>query len=54
MDDDGHPALAATCIEREPMTPKGFNKPVRIYEVPWMPPGEVVEEFHTMLFVKPK
>ena len=48
------PALAATCIEREPMTPKGFNKPVRIYEVPWMPPGEVVEEFHTMLFVKPK
>ena len=47
------PALAATCIEREPMTPKGFNKPVRIYEVPWMPPGEVAEEFHTMLFVKP-
>jgi class 3 adenylate cyclase/CHASE2 domain-containing sensor protein len=48
------PALAATCIEREPMTPKGFNKPVRIYEVPWMPPGEVAEDFQTMLFVKPR
>ena len=48
------PALAATCIEREPMTPKGFNKPVRIYEVPWMPPGEVAEDFQTRLFVKPK
>lgn len=48
------PTLAGTCIEREPMTPKGFNKPVRIYEVPWMPPGEVAEDFHTMLFVKPK
>jgi class 3 adenylate cyclase len=48
------PMLAATCIEREPMTPKGFNKPVRIFEVPWMPPGEVAEDFHTMLFVKPK
>lgn len=48
------PTLAATCIEREPMTPKGFTKPVRIYEVPWRPPGEMAEEFHTMLFVKPK
>ena len=48
------PAVAATCIEREPTTPKGFNKPVRIYEVPWMPAGEVAEDFHTMLFVKPK
>ena len=46
--------LAATCTEREPMTPKGFKKPVRIYEVPWMPPGGVAEDFQTMLFVKPK
>ena len=48
------PAIAAICIEREPTTPKGFNKPVRIYEVPWMPAGEVAEDFQTMLFVKPK
>lgn len=47
------PALAATCIEREPMKPKGFNKPVQIYEVPWMPPGEVPMDFQTMLFAKP-
>lgn len=47
------PALAATCIQREPMKPKGFNKPVQIYEVPWMPPGETAKEFTTMLFVKP-
>jgi len=48
------PTLAAICIEREPMTPKGFKRPVRIYEVPWMPPGEAAEDFQTMLFVKPK
>jgi len=29
------PALAATCIEQEPTTPKGFLKPVRNFEVPW-------------------
>jgi class 3 adenylate cyclase len=29
------PALAATCIEQEPATPKGFLKPVRNFEVPW-------------------
>ncbi len=29
------PALAASCIEREPTTPKGFQKPIRIFEVPW-------------------
>ncbi|NOS69538.1 MAG: CHASE2 domain-containing protein [Verrucomicrobia bacterium] len=29
------PALAATCIEQEPTKPKGFNKPVRNFEVPW-------------------
>ena len=46
-------ALAATCIEREPMKPKGFNKPVQIYEVPWMPPGETVMDFQTIMFVKP-
>ena len=48
------PALAATCIEKEPVTPKGFNRPVRIYEVPWLPPGAVAEDFQTMMFVKPK
>lgn len=47
------PALAATCIEREPMKPKGFNRPVQIYEVPWMPPGETVIDFQTILFAKP-
>jgi len=29
------PELAATCIEQEPTTPKGFQKPVRNFEVPW-------------------
>jgi len=29
------PALAATCIEHAPITPKGFLKPVRNFEVPW-------------------
>ncbi len=29
------PQLAATCTELSPVTPKGFTKPVRIYEVPW-------------------
>ena len=29
------PALAATCKELPPVTPKGFLNPVRIYEVPW-------------------
>lgn len=29
------PALAATCIEQEATTPKGFQKPVRNFEVPW-------------------
>ena len=48
------PTLAATCIEREPMTPKGFHHPVRIFEVPWMPPGEVAADFPTLLFAKPK
>lgn len=46
--------LAGTCIEREPMTPKGFAKPVKIYEVPWMEAGQTTEDFTTMLFAKPK
>jgi adenylate cyclase len=29
------PALASTCKELIPVTPKGFLNPVRIYEVPW-------------------
>jgi class 3 adenylate cyclase/CHASE2 domain-containing sensor protein len=29
------PNLAATCIEQEPATPKGFQKPVRNFEVSW-------------------
>lgn len=29
------PALAATCIEQQPTTPKGFQRPVRNFEVPW-------------------
>jgi adenylate cyclase len=28
--------LAATCIELEPARPKGFQKPVRNFEVPWI------------------
>jgi adenylate cyclase len=48
------PTLAATCIEREPTTPKGFNKPVRIFEVPWLPAGEVPPDYQTMMFAKAK
>jgi len=33
------PALAATCIEQEPTKLKGFQKPVRNFEVPWRPPS---------------
>jgi adenylate cyclase len=29
------PALAARCMELESVTPKGFQKSVRIFEVPW-------------------
>ncbi|MBI3879528.1 MAG: adenylate/guanylate cyclase domain-containing protein [Verrucomicrobia bacterium] len=28
-------ALAATCVELAPVIPKGFQKPIRIFEVPW-------------------
>lgn len=38
------PALAATCVELEPTKPKGFKKPVRIFEVPWLPPGARKED----------
>jgi hypothetical protein len=27
--------LARSCIELEPTKPKGFQKPVRNFEVPW-------------------
>ncbi len=33
------PTLAATCIEQAPTTPKGFQKPVRNFEVPWRLPA---------------
>lgn len=29
------PELAATCLERPPVTVKGIRQPVKIYEVPW-------------------
>jgi class 3 adenylate cyclase len=31
------PALASTCKELFPVTPKGFLNPVRVYEIPWQP-----------------
>jgi class 3 adenylate cyclase len=43
------PALAATCVELDPVTPKGFNRPVRIYEVPWLPPEARAESFQTLM-----
>jgi class 3 adenylate cyclase len=33
------PDLAARCVEQEPTTPKGFQKPVRNFEVPWQTAG---------------
>jgi class 3 adenylate cyclase/CHASE2 domain-containing sensor protein len=33
------PELAAICREQEPTTPKGFQKPVRNFEVPWQSPA---------------
>jgi class 3 adenylate cyclase len=30
------PVLAARCVEQEPTKPKGFQKPVRNFEVPWL------------------
>lgn len=46
------PALAATCVELEPVTPKGFNRPVRIFEVPWLPPDARAESFQTLMISK--
>ena len=37
--------LAGLCVELEPVTPKGFSTPIRIWEVPWkrfLPPGSAV------------
>jgi class 3 adenylate cyclase/CHASE2 domain-containing sensor protein len=41
------PALAATCVELPPLDLKGFRAAVRVYEVPWRPPGapSLEEEF---------
>ena len=33
------PALAATCIELEPVKLKGFKEAVKTYAVPWLPPA---------------
>jgi class 3 adenylate cyclase/CHASE2 domain-containing sensor protein len=33
------PALAASCIELPPRELKGFRAAVKVYEVPWRPPG---------------
>ena len=32
-------ALAATCVELPPVSVKGFSKPMKIFEGPWMPPA---------------
>ncbi len=34
------PTLAATCVELEPVTVKGFRQRVKIYEVPWQEAAE--------------
>ena len=34
------PTLAKTCVELEPTRPKGFQKPVRNFEVPWQTDGK--------------
>jgi class 3 adenylate cyclase/CHASE2 domain-containing sensor protein len=33
------PALAGTCVELPPQELKGFRTAVKVYEVPWRPPG---------------
>lgn len=33
------PALAATCVAQPPAKVKGISAPVKVYEVPWQPPG---------------
>ena len=41
------PALAATCLALAPEKVKGFREAVKVYEVPWRPPGALPldEEF---------
>jgi class 3 adenylate cyclase len=34
-----NPALAARCAALPPVKPKGFTAEIKIYEVPWRPPG---------------
>ena len=43
------PALAATCSEMPPQELKGFRTAIKVYEVPWRPPGALPfdEEFST-------
>jgi adenylate cyclase len=38
------PALAATCVELPPVPVKGFQKAVKIYEVPWRTPEGTTAE----------
>jgi len=33
------PALAATCVAQTPQKVKGISSAVKVYEVPWLPPG---------------
>ena len=43
------PELAATCIALPPQEVKGFRTAIKVYEVPWRPPGSPPfdEEFST-------
>ncbi len=43
------PALAAGCVELEPVTPKGFNRPVRVFEVPWKPAEAETDVWQTRM-----
>lgn len=45
------PSLAVTCIELPPVTVKGIREPVKVYEVPWLPPGArpLEEEFPAVI-----
>src|SRR5262249_20368093 len=38
------PALAATCLQRPPVSVKGIRAPVQIFEVPWKASGEKTAE----------
>jgi len=39
------PALSINCVPLPPVTVKGIKDPVRVYEVPWAPPGIPPPEF---------